>query len=170
MKKNILTIIILAFTLMNTIMIALIVFAVVPASQRTDKLISQVASVIDLELTDESAPKVDVENIEYHKIEEAKTTNLKNSGDGKEHYAKMDYVSLSINKTSEDYDRISDLLAEAKSDSAIMDIVDTTISSYTIDDALDKEKLKNELKDKLNEYFGSSDFVIGVALGNVVFQ
>lgn len=170
MKKNILTIIILAFTLMNTIMIALIVFAVVPASQRTDKLITQVASVIDLELTDESAPKVAVDDIEPYKIEEAKTTNLKSNGDGKEHFAKMDYVSLSINKTSEDYDRFKGLIEENKSDSAIMDIVDTVISKYTIDDTQDKEKLKSELVDKVNEYFGSSDVVVGVALGNIVFS
>lgn len=170
MKKNILTIIILAFTLMNTIMIGLIVFAVVPASQKTDKLISQVAAVIDLELTDESAPKVDVEDIEYHKIEQTVTTNLKNNGDDKGHFAKFDYVSLSINKSSEDYDRISGLLAEAKSDSAIMDIVDTVISSYTIDDAQDKEKLKNEIGEKLNEYFGTSDAIVGISLGNIVFS
>ena len=168
MKKNILTIIILALTLMNTIMTALVVFVVVPTSQRTDKLISQVASVIDLELSGDSAPKVDVENIEYYKIEEAKTTNLKDSGDGAEHYGKMDYVSLSINKTSEDYKKLSGILTEQNS--AIMDVVDTVISGYTIKDTQDKEKLKNDLVKKLNEYFGSSDFIVGVSLGNIVFQ
>lgn len=169
MKKNMLTVIILALCLVNTILSALVVFVVVPTSQRTDKLITQVASVINLELEGEGASKVDIANIESYKIEEAKTMNLKTSEDGKEHYAVMDYVSISINMGSEDYEKLQPLLATQNS--AIMDIVDSVMSQYTYEEAINnREQMKEEILDELKRYFGSSDFVIGVTLGNLLLS
>lgn len=169
MKKNILTVIILALCLVNTILSALVVFVVVPTSQRTDKLITQVASVINLELEGEGASTIDIASIESYKIEEAKTMNLKTSEDGKEHYAVMDYVSISINKESEDYERLQPLLATQNS--AIMDIVDSVMSQYTYEDAINnREQMKEEILDELKKHFGSVDFVIGVTLGNLLFS
>ena len=50
MKKNILTIVIMASTLLNLILTIVIVFSVVPAMNKTGKLVDKVASVIDLEI------------------------------------------------------------------------------------------------------------------------
>ena len=169
MKKNMLTVIILALCLVNTILSALIVFVVVPTSQRTDKLITQVASVINLELEGEGASKVDIASIEAYKVEEKKTMNLKMSENGKEHYAVMDYVSLSINMESEDYARLQPLLATQNS--AIMDIVDSVMSRYTYEEAINnREQMKEEILEELKRHFGSLDFVIGVTLGNLLFS
>ena len=169
MKKNMLTVIILALCLVNTILSALMVFVVVPTSQKTDKLISQVASVINLELEGDTISKIDIANIETYKIEEGKTMNLKTSENGKEHYAVMDYVSLSINKASEDYARLQPLLETQNS--AVMDIVDSVMSSYTYEDAINnREQMKEELLNSLKKHFGSSDFIIGVSLGNLLFS
>ncbi len=169
MKKNMLTVIILALCLVNTILSALVVFVVVPTSQRTDKLITQVASVINLELEGEGASKVDIASIESYKVEEAKTMNLKISDNGKEHYAVMDYVSLSINKESEDYAKLQPLLATQ--DSAIMDIVDSVVGSYTYEEAINnREQMKEEILERLKKHFGSTDFVIGVTLGNLLLS
>ena len=169
MKKNMLTVIILALCLVNTILSALVVFVVVPTSQRTDKLITQVASVIELELEGEGASKLDIASIESYKVEEKKTMNLKMSENGKEHYAVMDYVSLSINKNSEDYERLQPLLATQNS--AIMDIVDSIMSRYTYEEAINnREKMKDEILEELKKHFGSLDFIIGVTLGNLLFS
>lgn len=169
MKKNMLTVIILALCLVNTILSALVVFVVVPTSRRTDRLITQVASVINLELEGEGASKVDIASIETYKIEESKTMNLKTSENGKEHYAVMDYVSLSINKESEDYERLQPLLETQNS--AIMDVVDSVISNYTYEEAINnREQMKEEILEELKKHFGSVDFVIGVTLGNLLFS
>ena len=169
MKKNMLTIIILALCLVNTILSALMVFVVVPTSQKTDKLISQVASVINLELEGDTSSQIDIASIQSYKIEEAKTMNLKISENGKEHYAVMDYVSISVNMESEDYERLQPLLETQNS--AIMDIVDTVMSQYTYEDAINnREQLKEEILDELKKHFGSADFVIGVTLGNLLFS
>ena len=169
MKKNMLTVIILALCLVNTILSALVVFVVVPTSQRTDKLITQVASVINLELEGEGASKVDIASISSYKVDEKKTMNLKTSENGKEHYAVMDYVSLSINMESEDYERLQPLLETQNS--AIMDVVDSVISRYTYEEAINnREQMKEEILDELKRYFGSVDFLIGVTLGNLLFS
>lgn len=169
MKRNMLTVIILALCLVNTILSALVVFVVVPTSQRTDKLITQVASVINLELEGKGASNVDIASIETYKIEEAKTMNLKTSENGKEHYAIMDYVSVSINKESEDYERLQPLLETQNS--AIMDVVDSVMSEYTYEEAINnREQMKEEILSQLQKHFGSSDFVIGVTLGNLLFS
>ncbi len=169
MKKNMLTVIILALCLVNTILSALVVFVVVPTSQRTDKLITQVASVINLELEGEGASKVDIASIQSYKIEEAKTMNLKTSENGKEHYAVMDYVSISINTESEDYEKLQPLLETQNS--AIMDVVDSVMSNYTYEEAINnREQMKEEILSELKRHFGSGDFVIGVTLGNLLFS
>ena len=169
MKKNMLSVIILALCLVNTILSALVVFVVVPTSQRTDKLITEVASIIDLELEGEGASKIDIASIESYKVEEKKTMNLKMSENGKEHYAVMDYVALSINMGSEDYERLQPLLATQNS--AIMDIVDSVMSRYTYEEAINnREQMKEEILEELKKHFGSLDFVIGVTLGNLLFS
>ncbi len=169
MKKNMLTVIILALCLVNTILSALVVFVVVPTSQRTDKLITQVASVINLELEGEGASAVDIASIESYKIEESKTMNLKTSENGKEHYAVMDYVSISINKESDDYEKLQPLLETQNS--AIMDIVDSVMSKYTYEEAINnREQMKEEILSEIKKHFGSVDFVIGVTLGNLLFS
>lgn len=169
MKKNMLTVIILALCLVNTILSALMVFVVVPTSQKTDKLISQVASVIHLELEGDTSSQIDIANIETYKIEEAKTMNLKTSENGKEHYAVMDYVSISINKESDDYEKLQPLLETQNS--AIMDIVDSVMSKYTYEEAINnREQMKEEILSEIKKHFGSVDFVIGVTLGNLLFS
>ena len=53
MKKNILTIIIMASCLLNLILTAVIVFAVVPTMNKTSQLVDKVATAIDLETDEE---------------------------------------------------------------------------------------------------------------------
>src|SRR5574344_1765771 len=110
MKKNILTILILALTAVNVILTEVIVFTTVPAMNRTNNLVKQVASVIDLELdSPEGNPEVvqvNVKNITTYKFEYTSgtsTINLKKGADGKDHWGQLDSVTLSVNKKSKDY-------------------------------------------------------------------
>ena len=55
MKRNMLAIVILAATLVNIALTALMLFTVIPKAQRTDALIQKICSIIDLELEDPDA-------------------------------------------------------------------------------------------------------------------
>lgn len=169
MKKNILTIVILALCLINLVLTALLIFTIVPTAKRTDALISQVASVIELELTGYSEGAYKVEDLETHKIEEKLTKNLKIGSDGENHFAVVDYVTLSINKKSEDYKEKSVIITDQ--DAKIMDIVGTTISQYTIETAISEQaKMKEDILKQLRKYFGSSDFIVDIYFGNFICQ
>lgn len=169
MKKNILTIVILALCLINLVLTALLIFTIVPTSKKTDALISQVASVIELELTGYSDGAYKVEDLENHKIEEKLMKNLKVGTDGKSHYAVLDYVTVSINKNSEDYNKLSALVTDQ--DSKIMDIVGTVISDYTYETAISNQpEMKEEILKQLKKHFGSSDFIVDIYFGNFVCE
>lgn len=171
MKKNMLTIVVIALTAINVILSAVLVFAVVPASNKTNELISQVASIINLELdsTEEGIDeKVDPADVETYKIESEFTYNLMKSPDGSSHYAVIDSISLSINKASKDYEKLSGTIES--NENFITDIVSEVISSYTYDDAItSKQEIKAEVLEKVKAHFNSS-FIFSISLNNLCFQ
>lgn len=67
MKKNILTIVIMASTVTNLVLTAVMMFSIVPAMNKTNKLIDKVATVIDLE-TEEEEEGTQWENLETYDI------------------------------------------------------------------------------------------------------
>ena len=109
MKKNILTIVIMACTVLNLVLNIIIIFSIVPASNKTNKLVDKVASVIDLELEKEEENDYDVINDleEFEiKFDNKQTINLKQGDDGQSHYVILEGVSVSFNKEADDYSDI----------------------------------------------------------------
>lgn len=168
MKKNILTIIIMAMALINIVLSAVIIFVIVPTSNNTNKLVSKVAQVIDLELEspEGAAEEVAVSDIETYKIADKLTMNLKTSDDNK-HYA-IAYVSLSINKTHDDYAELNPLIVQYENE--IKEIVTDEFSKNTIDEAkAAKDQIKAQVLVRIQELF-KSDFIINVSFGNILFD
>ncbi len=168
MKKNMLTVVILALCLINLILTGTMVFVVVPTSQRTDKLITQVASVIELELKGNSEV-FDMTAAEPYKIEEKKQMNLAPGEDDKKHYATTEYVTVYINPKSEKYKEYKEGLEGGTYNSMILDKVETVISSYSYEKAVaGREQIKEDILSELKKVFGSSDFIVDVSIGNLV--
>ena len=63
MKKNILTVVIMASCVINLVLTIVMVFSIVPAMNKTNKLVDKVASVIDLEIDKEEEADYSVENL-----------------------------------------------------------------------------------------------------------
>lgn len=177
MKKNILTIIILALALINVVLTSVMIFTIIPTANKTNHLISQIASVIDLELeTPENTkeetqiPVTDLETYEVTTGEDgsALTINLKQGADSKDHYAMLDSVTLSIYKKSKDYKKLSGTLETSQN--KILEIVADEITKYTYEDAKNnREEMKTNIIEKIKEYF-QSDFVVDVSFDNLRFQ
>lgn len=170
MRKNLLSIIVIALCAINVIFSAVLVFAVVPASMKTNKLVTQVASIIDLELenSEEKASKVRVQDIATYNIEGDLTINLKRSeDDNKLHYARLN-VSLSLNTKSKDYESLNPTIET--NEGVIKEFVTDTFSDYTADGVLaNKEEIKEKVLTQLKDYF-KSDFIINVSFSNLVVQ
>lgn len=170
MKKNLLSVIVIALCAINVIFSAVLVFAVVPTANKTNKLMTQVASIIDLELESPDGEKsnISVEDISIHNIEDELTINLKgNEGDTKSHFALLS-LSLSLDTTSEDYEALSPTIET--NESVIKEIVTNVFSKYTVNEVLsNKEGIKEEVLIELREYF-QSNFIINVSFSNLIVQ
>lgn len=172
MKKNLITVIILALGLINLVLTAVIVFAVVPTTIKTNNLITKVATSIDLELQSPidngKESSVDMVDTEEFAIAEDITANLQNStNDTQGHYALVN-ASLSINKKSEDYATLQPMLEPNVN--AIREIITEECSKYTKDTILEnKVKIKEEILKRLQEKF-QSDFIVEVSFGKFIVE
>lgn len=166
MKKNILTIIILAIVLINAILTGVLIFVIVPASNKTARLVNKVAQVIDLELEEtDKGKEISVADLVTYKIDDELTVNLKKSSDGQTHYALVP-VSLSMNSKHADYQIYSERMKDYEG--VIKEIIADEIRKYTNDEVLDKKnEIKNAVLTRLHEYF-KSDFITNVNFGNMV--
>ncbi len=168
MRKNILTIIILAMAIINVILTAVIIFAIVPTANKTNQLVSKVSQLIDLELEspEEKGEVISVSDINIHEFKERLTINLKKSG-SKNNYAAL-FLSLSVNSKHKDTVKLETLIDE--NEYTIKEIVTDEFSKYTIEDVREnKDLIKNNSLKKIQEYF-NSDFIINVSFGNLIFE
>ena len=96
MKKNIFSVIITALTVVNVVLTAIMFFVMMPTFQKSNKLITQVASVLNIELDPGDAQPDEgykVSDLEYTEVafEAQQTVNLKaRTSDKKDQYALFD--------------------------------------------------------------------------------
>ncbi len=170
MKKNMLSIIILAVGILNVILGAVIVFAVVPTAIRTNNLITKVASTVDLELasSEDSNNQVKIEDIENYPIDNITMTLKRDPNDTKNHYAQVS-VSLSINTKSKDYNKYKPTVEQNKT--RIVEIISDEFEKYTAATVMDnKESIKSEILRRLQEEIYNSDFIVGLSLGETLVE
>lgn len=166
MKKNILTIIIMIMCLTNIVLSAILIFVMVPTTNKTINLVNKVAEIIDLELGSDDETNLSVSDIETYLVEERLTCRLAKSDDF-EHYAAL-YLSLSLNKTHEDYTELQPYVAQYENE--MKEIVTDEFAKYTIDEVVEnKDKIKDQVLIRIQELF-KSDFIINVSFGNIVYQ
>ncbi len=177
MKKNILTIVILALGLINVVLTSVMIFTIVPTANKTNRLISQIASVIDLELESpeggDEQKQIPVTELETYQVKNGEngdtmTINLTPGTDNKEHYAMLDSVTLSVHKKSKDYKKLSGTLET--STNKILEIVSNQFTKYTYEDAkVSREEMKANILKEIQNYF-QSDFIVDVSFDNLRFQ
>lgn len=171
MKKNLMTVIVLALVVVNLVLTAVLAFTIIPQTQKSNRLIDKIAAAIDLELengAEDEEMAVPIEDIEVYDVEGSLTVNLKSSGDGKDHYAVL-AVGLSLNTKSDAYKKIGTEGLIAKQ-SLIKNEINTIVSGYTVEEFNDNlEEVKGEILKDLQDMFGS-DFIVGVSFSSVNTQ
>ena len=159
MKKNLMSVVILALLVVNLILTGIMMFSCVSANKKTAALVNDIASVLDLELTGggsntEEVAAVSVADTEIYNIADAMTVALRPSEDGKEHYC-MCEVSFSMNKTHEDYETMSPMVATQES--KIRSIIIGVIGGYTKEEAQANQKaIESAILEQVQQMFGSN--------------
>ena len=147
MKKNLITVIILALCVVNLILNVLIVFVCMPSAKKTNNLISEIASVLNLELEGSNdTPTVALENMATYSVD-AQVVNLKDDGSGESHYVQVG-LTLEMDKSSKDYESLNTVLQE--SGSAVFDEARNVIQNYTYAEVTD-QKTQEDIKKQILE-------------------
>ena len=172
MKKNLMSVIILALLIVNLALTAIVMFSCVSANKKTVALVNDIATVLDLELggdeTEESSESaVSIADTEVYNIPDAMTIALKPSEDGKEHYC-MCEMSFSMNKADDDYADMGAMVATQES--KIRSIIISVIGNYTKEEAQANQKaIENEILAQVQQMFGSK-FIFEAYFRDVKFQ
>ena len=161
MKKNILTIVIMAASLINLVLSAVLVFSVMPAMNKTSNLVDKVASIIDLEIEpqDSEEDQYSITDLKVYEIvmENSLKINLqKDPGDTAAHYVVLDGITVSFNPDAEDYDEINTSVQEA--DIYIRDIVKDCISQYTAT-TITESSVRQDAVKKIQERYNTKSIV-----------
>ena len=172
MKKNLLTILILALLIVNLVLTGIIMFSTISANKKTVALVNNIATVLNLEIgpvagSEEEAAveEVSMADTEMYDIADQMTIALKKGADGKDHYA---LVEVSLNKKDKDFKDYSAMMPTKESliKSEIIDV----ISSYTKEEVeADKKGMEEAILTHIQDMF-DSQFVYDVAFRNINLQ
>ena len=165
MKKNMLSILILALLIVNIVLTAIMMFSVTGTAKKTSALIDDISAAISLDLKNQSTETVAViadvpiEDIEVVPLGEEMTIPLAKGADGKDHYYLV-AVSLSLNMKHADYKKLQPTVT-AKADLIKGEII-SVIGSHTLDEIQEgTEGIRMEILQKLQKLF-DSQFIFNV--------
>lgn len=165
MKKNLMSVLILALVVANLILTAILMISIVPQTKKANELITKVCSAIDLELEggkENASINIPMEQVEQVKIAEGEslTINLKDSGDGEKHYAVIS-VSLALDTKNKGYKTYGTEGISGKEDIIKNEII-KIVSNHTVEDMKeDQAGVQDEILSCLRSLF-DSDFIVSV--------
>lgn len=168
MKKSILNIITLVLVLTNTILTGIMTFVVIQSMNNSNALVKKVAQAIDLEKADEEKEtEISISDTEIYNPDVKLTIKLKDSGDGKEHYAVI-YPQLKLNKKAKDYAKYGKTVESHAGD--ITQCVQDVVQKYTAKELQNNpDQVRDEILTQLQEMFDSK-FIIGVIFSSTTIQ
>lgn len=164
MKKNLISVIILALVIANFVLTALLVFTILPETKKANQLIESVCSAIDLDLN--SGATSGLSNVPIDQVDdfplnggETMTISFKTDDSGTAHYL-VAAISLSLNKESDVYkDKNFDITTK---ENLIKAEVNTIVGQYTMDAFnTDKQAVYDEILSSLQDMLGA-DYIVGV--------
>lgn len=171
MKKNLISIVILALLIVNIVLTSVMMFSVTSTNKKTAALVTDIAAAINLDLgitgEEEAAEAVPMENIVPYTIADLTIPLRKAEGDEKEHYALIS-VTLSMNSKHEDYKTYGETLADRED--LIKGQINEAVSQFTIEEATGNPQLiKDSILQRIQSQF-DSDFIFDVTLSSSLYQ
>lgn len=166
MKKNLMSVIILALLVVNLVLTSILMFTIYPQAKAANELITAVCNAIEMDLQSGAATglgNLPLDQIELYAVNggQEMTVNLAKGNSSKTEYAVIG-VSLSINKKSSRYES-SGTTVLAEKEAIVKDAINNIIRKYTKDEFdTNTDKVKKEILKSLQNTFGA-DFVVGVS-------
>ena len=173
MKKNLISIIILALLVVNIILTAIMMFSVTGESRKTAALVDNISTALNLELTakqetGDNVIDVPIADTATYDISASMTIRLKTDESGEEHYC-VASIGFSLNTKDKGYKSYGsgDLSAY---ETQLKDKINTVFNQYTVDEAKgNEEKLKQEILKSVQDLF-DSEFIFDVSFGSIIYS
>lgn len=171
MKKNLITVLILALSVINLVLNVILFFVLMPSAAKTNKLIGDISEVLDIELESqkkEHEGDVDVSKLETFKLEMGNPINLL-AKDSNLHALQYG-MSLELDTTNKDFGKTKTTLEQ--STSAIFDMTRDVIGQYTYEEVINvdtQREIKEKLLAQFKEYFGT-ECIYSISFYNWVAQ
>lgn len=170
MKKNLMSVLILALLFVNIILTAILTFSILPSVKKTNQLVDTISAAVNLEVNGGKTKKtssVPMSQIQTYDLEDKMTINLKQGEDGKEHYVVLT-ASVSMNTESDGYKEYGEAISEKAS--IIKSEINNVVSSYTYEEFRDdQQKVQDEITNNLQGLF-DSEFIVDVGFSSVTCQ
>lgn len=169
MKKNLLTVLILALLIVNIILTSIMMFSVMGTNKKTASLVGNIATVLNLEWKqpgEQDMPKeVSLADTQVHDLTGAMTIPLADEGNGQTYM--VCNVALSMNKKHADYKTYGETISERES--LIKDVIISVITEHTESECRNNlDGLKAEILEAIQQLF-DSDFIYNVAISDVKY-
>ncbi|MCR4866978.1 MAG: flagellar basal body-associated FliL family protein [Lachnospiraceae bacterium] len=173
MKKNMLSVLILALLIVNVALTSIMMFTMMGTNKKTAKLIDGISTALSLEITDpseegaEAEAEVAMEDIKVYQIPDQLTIGLAKGADGKAHYCVVS-VSLSLNTKDPDYEKYNATLGDNVD--MIKDKIFQVVGSHTIEEAeSNTDGLREEILEAIQQMYGSK-FVYNIVFRDIMFS
>lgn len=172
MKKNLISIVILALLVVNIVLTSIMMFSVMSTNKKTAGLVTDIASAISLELgtQEEEEVVIPMDETQPYTIAELMIPLKKSEteGDDKDHYAQLS-VTFSMNIKHKDYKTYGSGDLSAREDLIKGQIIEV-VSQYTMEEAKDNsEAITDEILSRIQKLF-DSDFIFDVTLSSQFYQ
>ncbi len=170
MKKGLINIILLVLAVTNIVLTAIMVFAIVPAMNSTNDLVTKVATAIDLEKENQAqyTDSISIDDLVTYDFTDKITVALNGSSENNVHYAQFG-ITLSLNKEAEGYDDYKDKLIE--NEKLMTSEIAKIVGKYTTTEVRNNQKvILEEITSALRELYNNTDFIYETAFVNIVFQ
>ena len=171
MKKNLISIVILALLVVNIVLSSITLLSVSGTNRKTAALVTDIAAAINLDLggqTEEEKQEVTVSmaDVVPYDITDLTVPLKKGENDEKEHYAMLS-VALSMNSKDKDYKTYGDLSAR---ESLIKGEINDAVSQHTADEARENSHaIEEEILQRVQAMF-DSQFIYDVTFSSILIQ
>ncbi len=171
MKKNLLSVLVLALVLVNVILSAVMMFSVLSTNKKTAALVNSVTSILSLELEQpggEEQQEVPMSDLAFWNLEGKMTIPLSSAEDegGKPHYLVLEGIAFSMNTKEKGYKTYGEDVTAGAYASVIKDTISSVVSAHTLDECNNNfEEIRNEILESVKALF-DKDFIYGVAISS----
>lgn len=182
MKKNLLSLIILALLVVNLVLTSVMMFSVTGTNKKVADLVGNIATVINLEHTEpgegNGEEMVSLADTEVYAITGSMTMPLSpetiTDADGNQE-TKQGYlicnISFSLNTKHDDYKTYGSAEAMAAKEELIKDAINSIVSKHTVSDLQADpglEELKEEILVAVRDLY-QSDFIYKISISEIKY-